>query len=137
MKNKKEILPFSYSNKEDKSHEEHLDSLKWKNDLSKKIEDFLSERGINIPENINLGLLCVDEFRRTVKETQALRQFIVNYNLEEIGTNNEEKNEVVEKAIKMFIYKKLNIDWMIDTFGESLEAEHRDIIAIENDYGHF
>ncbi len=95
-------------------------------DFETVLNEELKARGQEIPANLNLSLLAVEEFQRFVKEAQDLREQV-----KKSGSANEKT-----LALTTLVQKKKQIDEYVG-YGASFERAYREYLREQNEFSHF
>jgi len=94
--------------------------------LEEQIAKELQEKGIEVPENLNLSVLAIEEFQRFVREAEALRTVVRH-----AGEQGER-----EQALNMYGEKQRSIGEYLG-HGLSFERAYREYMQARNEYVHF
>jgi MoxR-like ATPase len=95
-------------------------------DLERSLSKHLREKGKEVPENVNLSLVAIEEFQRLCREAQDLRKLI------------RHTKDPKEKRIALGMYA--NIKSEIEEYlqlGPTFEAGYREYIRNRNEYVRF
>jgi hypothetical protein len=107
-------------------YESRWEALDRAQDFEAILAEQLKSRGKNVPENLNLSLLAIQEFQRYVEEAQDLRKQV------KVAENPQQKS----LALRALAEKKKQIDEYYG-FGASFERAYREYLRDQNRFSDF
>lgn len=107
-------------------YEKRAEFLSGAPDLESSLRKYLESKGHQVPENLNLSLVAIEEFQRYVREAQDARRIIKG------------AEDPIERARAFILYsrQKGKLKEYLDQ-GKSFESAYREYIRNRNEYVEF